>query len=282
VFLTTPDAGSAPVERASISAAGNVNVQNLTASKAVFTDASKNLTSTGTLGLDQGGTGVATAQGAINALAGSVTSGSYLRGNGTNVVMSTIQVADVPTLNQNTTGSAGSLSANSTYMVSRGSVAEASVDTATSNGFYIQNNTSDSDGLLVFAPGGSLGTFQLHAKYTGLLRFRNRTDNTTWNSWKTVLHDGNYNSYSPTLTGTGASGTWSISVSGNAATVTNGVYTNGSYANPSWITSLSETKVLPSQTGHSGKYLTTNGTSTSWGTAASTGKAIAMAIVFGG
>jgi hypothetical protein len=55
---------------------------------------------------------------------------------------------------------------------------------------------------------------------------------TTWGSWSTILHSSNYNSYSPTLTGTGASGTWGISVTGssasctgNAATVTNGVYT---------------------------------------------------------
>jgi hypothetical protein len=41
-----------------------------------------------------------------------------------------------------------------------------------------------------------------------------------------ALTAANYNSYSPTLTGTGASGTWGISVSGNAGTVTNGVYTN--------------------------------------------------------
>jgi hypothetical protein len=34
------------------------------------------------------------------------------------------------------------------------------------------------------------------------------------------------------------SGTYSISISGNAATVTNGVYTTGSYSNPSWITSI--------------------------------------------
>jgi hypothetical protein len=34
-----------------------------------------------------------------------------------------------------------------------------------------------------------------------------------------VLHAGNYTSYSPSLTGSGASGTWGISVSGNAATV---------------------------------------------------------------
>lgn len=34
-----------------------------------------------------------------------------------------------------------------------------------------------------------------------------------------LLHDGNYNSYSPTLTGGGASGTWNISISGNADTL---------------------------------------------------------------
>lgn len=34
----------------------------------------------------------------------------------------------------------------------------------------------------------------------------------------TILHSGNYNSYAPSLTGTGASGTWGISISGNAAT----------------------------------------------------------------
>lgn len=35
-----------------------------------------------------------------------------------------------------------------------------------------------------------------------------------------VLHSGNYNNYAPTKTGTGASGTWGISISGNAATAT--------------------------------------------------------------
>jgi len=34
-----------------------------------------------------------------------------------------------------------------------------------------------------------------------------------------VLHAGNYNSYSPSLTGSGASGTWGISITGNADTV---------------------------------------------------------------
>jgi hypothetical protein len=48
--------------------------------------------------------------------------------------------------------------------------------------------------------------------------------------------------YAP-LNGTGASGTWGISITGNAGTVTNGVYTTGSYSNPSWITSLDGSKI---------------------------------------
>jgi hypothetical protein len=36
------------------------------------------------------------------------------------------------------------------------------------------------------------------------------------NAWVEMLHSGNYNSYAPTLTGTGASGTWAISVTGSS------------------------------------------------------------------
>jgi hypothetical protein len=64
---------------------------------------------TGVVAIANGGSGQTTAQLAINAFAGAVTSAQYLRGNGTNVVMSAIQASDVPTLNQNTTGSAGSV-----------------------------------------------------------------------------------------------------------------------------------------------------------------------------
>ena len=35
-----------------------------------------------------------------------------------------------------------------------------------------------------------------------------------------IIHSDNFNSYAPTLTGTGASGTWGISISGNAASAT--------------------------------------------------------------
>lgn len=64
---------------------------------------------TGTLGIDKGGTGQTTRQAAMDALAGATTSGHYLRGDGADVVMSAIQAGDIPTLNQNTTGTAANV-----------------------------------------------------------------------------------------------------------------------------------------------------------------------------
>ena len=64
---------------------------------------------TGTVAIANGGTGQTTRQDAMDALAGAVTSGQYLRGNGTDVVMSAIQASDVPTLNQNTTGTSANV-----------------------------------------------------------------------------------------------------------------------------------------------------------------------------
>lgn len=43
---------------------------------------------------------------------------------------------------------------------------------------------------------------------------------------------------------------YSINISGNAGTVTNGVYTTGSYANPAWITSLAGSKVTGNISGN--------------------------------
>ena len=90
---------------------GGTGLTSFTSGGAVYATSTSALT-TGTLPLTGGGTGATTAQTAMNTLAGAVTSGSYLRGNGTNVVLSTIQAADVPTLNQNTTGSSGSCTGN--------------------------------------------------------------------------------------------------------------------------------------------------------------------------
>lgn len=65
------------------------------------------------LNIIYGGTSAATRQTAINNLAGNVTNASFLRGNGTNILLGPIQASDVPTLNQNTTGTAANITATS-------------------------------------------------------------------------------------------------------------------------------------------------------------------------
>ena len=66
----------------------------------------------------------------------------------------------------------------------------------------------------------------------------------------------------PSRSGSGASGTWSIDVTGNAGTVTNGVYTTGSYSNPSWITTLAGSKITGNISGNAAGLTSTLGTGT--------------------
>lgn len=82
------------------------------------------------------------------------------------------------------------------------------------------------DGICISTPWSSTGyghQFYINDNgYDLYHRFRNTTkvnnvDTTTWSSWKQILDSSNYNSYAPTKTGGGASGTWGINVSGNAA-----------------------------------------------------------------
>ncbi len=95
----------------------------------------------GVLGIVNGGTGATTRQDAIDALAGAVTSGQYLRGNGTDVVMSAIQAADVPTLNQDTTGTASNVTG--TVAIANGGTGATTAATALSNlGAYPASNPS--------------------------------------------------------------------------------------------------------------------------------------------
>lgn len=42
----------------------------------------------------------------------------------------------------------------------------------------------------------------------------------TFTAWRRILTSGNYNNYAPSLTGTGASGTWGINVTGNSGSAT--------------------------------------------------------------
>jgi uncharacterized protein YfkK (UPF0435 family) len=56
----------------------------------------------------------------------------------------------------------------------------------------------------------------------GGMKFRGSTSGSgdvSWSGWRDVLHSSNYTSYSPTLTGGGASGTWAINITGGAGSV---------------------------------------------------------------
>lgn len=61
-------------------------------------------------------------------------------------------------------------------------------------------------------------SFQLYASHTGDITFKTQWGNDNYSGWRRILHESNYNSWVPTLTGGGASGTWGINITGNAAT----------------------------------------------------------------
>jgi hypothetical protein len=101
---------------------------------------------TGTVAIANGGTGATSQQSALNNLAGIQTAGRYLRSDGTNTSLSNIQVGDVPTLNQNTTGTAAGLT-------------DAYIDwNATVGGKAILNKPTLKDGTVTSVAALTLGT----------------------------------------------------------------------------------------------------------------------------
>jgi len=78
--------------------------------------------------------------------------------------------------------------------------------------------------ILTFDPGiGNGGRAQFYISHAGNdLTFRGGwNNNDSWQTWNRVLTNQNYTSYSPSLTGSGASGTWGINITGNAASASN-------------------------------------------------------------
>jgi uncharacterized protein (TIGR02145 family) len=165
--------------------------------------------------IEDGGTGATTQQTAINALTGTQISGRYLRSDGTNASLVSIQVGDVPTLNQNTTGNAltattaGNITATTnTTLTSLSNLATVGTITSgvwsgttvavnkggtglTSTGTKGQVLTSTGSGTLtwttpVFLPTIVIGTQQWMRENLDVLTYRNGdiipqvTDSTAW------------------------------------------------------------------------------------------------------
>ncbi len=154
--LTTIQAADVPTlnqsttgSAATLTTARTIQTNLASATSASF-DGSANVTPgvTGTLPIANGGTGQATQQTAINALTGTQSSGKYLRSDGTNATLTTIQAADVPTLNQSTTGSAATLTTARTIQTNLASATSASFDGSA-------NITPGVTGTLPIANGGT-------------------------------------------------------------------------------------------------------------------------------
>jgi hypothetical protein len=110
------------------------------------------------------------------------------------------------------------------------------------NGIYFKD-ASDSDGEYINFYRDATHVDSLYA-LNGELRFKpNRVLGAITTASNIVLHTGNYTSYVPTKTGTGATGTWAISITGTAelskaTNLINGSYTgSGGKQPPSYIPS---------------------------------------------
>jgi len=115
---------------------------------------------------------------ALNNLVGAVTSGNYLRANGTNIVLSTIQASDVPTLNQNTTGTASNITGiTAIFNGGTGSNTKNFVDLTTSQ-LNIAGQKVFSSVLKVNTGNGSIGLMPGSGVSSGYLEIH-KSDGTT-------------------------------------------------------------------------------------------------------
>lgn len=144
----------------------------------------------GTVAIANGGTGQTTQQTALDALAGAVTSAQYLRGNGTHVSMSAIQASDVPTLNQNTTGTAANVTATSNSTLTTLSALSLPGSQVSGN---ISGNAANVTGTVAVANGGT-GQTSTSAAFNALAPTVGKGDiivrNSTTNTSVSVGSDG--------------------------------------------------------------------------------------------
>lgn len=130
---------------------------------------------------------------------GSATSGQYLRGNGTNFVSSAIQAADVPTLNQDTTGSSYYVRSIDTRAVNDepddfGALVKFDFKSNSTNGL---SDGGTYNGVMTWRKYGNATDFSggpaLQLAYTdnANLWLRTSSSATAWNSWNKIWHGGN-------------------------------------------------------------------------------------------
>ena len=135
-------------------------MNGLTASKAVFTDANKNLTTTGTVAVAQGGTGASSASiTAFNNITGYTASGATGT-TSTNLVFSTSATLTTP----KATSTIGV--GNATAAASGAGITFPATQSASSNANTLDDYEEGTANVALTPEGGSLGTVSVSAKYT--------------------------------------------------------------------------------------------------------------------
>ena len=108
------------------------------------------------------------------------------------------------------------------------------------SGFTYSNNATYTGPIMRIGDAGY--SLQLNAAYSGGgsgIAFRTRNgDAGTFNPWRVLLNDANYTSYTPSLTGSGASGTWGINITGSASSAGSVDWSNIA-SKTAWMTTTS-------------------------------------------
>lgn len=120
----------------------------------------------------------------------------------------------------------------------------ASDNWATTGAYQVNGNPPISNAYnygQVISSSTEFARFQLYAthqyNYDGRLHYRTGWDIDNFQQWNTILDSENYNLFAPTKTGSGASGTWGINITGNANNATND--SAGQQINTTYIKGLS-------------------------------------------